>query len=187
MKHYGKYLAGLAALGLLWLVPAAPAQSDSQKRAGEIANRLSSDANFANSAAQGGRAEVEMAKLAEGHASSDSVKQFAQRMIDDHTKANDELKQVASQKSMTLPTGISAKDQATMDHLSKLNGAEFDRAYMMHMVADHKKDVTEFKREADRGTDPDVKAFASKTLPTLEEHLSLAEKTDARVRTEGKK
>jgi putative membrane protein len=103
-------------------------------------------------------------------------------MVADHTKANDELKEIASKKGITLPTSMDAKSQATYDRLSKLSGAEFDRAYMRDMVADHKTDVNEFKQESERGTDPDLKAFAAKTLPTLQEHLQMAESTDAKVK-----
>jgi putative membrane protein len=124
--------------------------------------------------------------LAQQNASSSAVKQFGQRIVDDHTQANDELTQIASQKNITLPTSLSARDQATMDRLSKLNGAEFDHAYMQYMVADHRKDVGAFKRESERGTDPDLKAFASKTLPVVEEHLSIAEKTAGEMRPEAR-
>ncbi len=142
------------------------------------------DSTFATKAAQGGMAEVKLGELAKEHASSSDVKTFGQRMIDDHTKANDELKTVASKKGITLPTDIDAKDQATYDRLSKLNGAAFDRAYMRDMVSDHRTDISEFKKEASSGTDPDLKEFASKTLPTLESHLQLAQTTESKVKSE---
>src|SRR5207248_5959538 len=118
-------------------------------------------------------------------ASSDQVKQFGQRMVTDHSKANDELKSLAEKKNITLPTDIDPQDKATHDRLSKLSGAAFDRAYMQHMLADHRKDVNEFKRESTTGKDPDVKTWASKTLPTLEDHLKLAEDTTKAVGTSG--
>ena len=96
-------------------------------------------------------------------------------MVDDHSKANDELKDLASKKNVTLPTDVDAKDKATMDRLSALNGAAFDKAYMRHMVSDHKKDISEFQKEASSGSDTDVKSWASKTLPTLQHHLQMAE------------
>lgn len=137
------------------------------------------DQRFMMKAAQGGMAEVQLGQLAVQHAGSQAVKDFGQRMVDDHSKANDQLKQLAAQKNVTLPTEVDAKDKATMDRLSNLNGAAFDRAYMRDMVADHKKDIAEFQREANNGKDPDVKAWASQTLPTLQTHLSLAEKTES--------
>jgi putative membrane protein len=105
------------------------------------------DAHFAKEAAQGGMAEVKLGQLAEEKGSSDSVKSFGKRMVDDHSKAGDKLKEVASRENITLPTDISAKDQATYDRLSKLNGAAFDRAYARDMVKDHETDVMAFKKE----------------------------------------
>lgn len=138
---------------------------------------MNADSHFMMKAAQGGMAEVELGNLAKDHASSDAVKTFGQHMVDDHTKANDELKALAGRKNVTLPTEVDAKDKATMNRLSKLKGAAFDRAYMRDMVADHKKDVAEFQREANNGKDSDVKAWAAKTLPTLQSHLKMAEDT----------
>ena len=139
------------------------------------------DHRFVMEAAQGGMAEVELGQVATQKAASDGVKKFGQRMVDDHTKANDQLKQIASQKNITLPTDIGAKNKATKDHLDKLSGAAFDKAYMTHMVQDHKKDVAEFQKEANSGKDADVKNFASQTLPTLQEHLKMAQETHSKV------
>lgn len=136
------------------------------------------DKNFVMKAAEGGLAEVQLGQLATQNAQSDEVKQFGQRMVDDHTKANDQLKQVAEQKGVTLPTDLSAKDKAEKDRLSKLKGEQFDRAYMQHMVMDHKKDVAEFKKESTSAKDSDVKNFASQTLPTLEDHLKQAQQVE---------
>ena len=135
----------------------------------------SADSRFAMEAAQGGMTEVQLGQLAKDKASSDAVKQFGQRMVDDHTKANDQLKSVASQKGITLPTDVGAKNQAAIDRLSKLSGAAFDHAYMQHMLMDHKKDIADFRKEASSGKDPQIKQFASETLPTLETHLKLAQ------------
>ncbi len=147
------------------------------------ANRMTTaDSSFATKAAAGGMAEVKLGELAKTNASSADVKSFGERMVTDHTKANDQLKQIATSKGITLPTSLNAKDQATYDRLSKLNGAEFDAAYMKDMVADHKTDVNEFKKEADKGMDNDLKQFASSTLPTLQEHLQMAESTAAKVK-----
>ncbi len=101
--------------------------------------------------------EVQLGQLATQNAKSDEVKQFGQRMVDDHTKANDQLKQLAEQKGVALPTELSAKDKSEKDHLAKLQGEQFDRAYMQHMVQDHKKDVAEFKKESTSANDPELK------------------------------
>ena len=146
------------------------------------ASRLAADNRFITKAAQDGMAEVEMGQMAVQHASNDRVKQFGQRIIDDHSKANDELKKIVSQKGVTVPSTADAKSKATIDKLAKLNGAAFDRAYMQDMVKDHSEDIAEFKREAESGDDSDVKAFASKTLPTLQDHLSMAQDIEKELR-----
>jgi putative membrane protein len=132
------------------------------------------DTHFAKEAAQGGMAEVKLGQLAQDKGSNDSVKNFGKRMVDDHSKAGDKLKDVASQENITLPTDISAKDQATYDRLSKLNGAAFDRAYARDMVKDHQTDVAAFQKEANSGKVDSLKSFASETLPTLQDHLKEA-------------
>ena len=139
------------------------------------------DSTFAKIAAAGGMAEVKFGELAKQKAASPAVKQFGERMVTDHSKANSQLKGVASKNDISLPSGLDAKDQATYDKLSKLSGPEFDRAYMKDMVSDHEKDVSNFKREADTGKNSDVKNFASQTLPTLEKHLTLARQTEQQV------
>ena len=179
MKTNQKLLAGACACGLSLFGVAAFAQNNSS------ANRLAtSDSTFAAKAAQGGMAEVKLGQLAKDKGSSQGVKDFGQKMIDDHTKANDDLKSVASKEGVTLPTSLDARDQATYDRLSAMSGTAFDKAYMHDMVTDHRMDVNEFRRESEHGTDPGLKAFAASTLPTLEEHLKLAETTEANVKTE---
>jgi putative membrane protein len=181
LKKHLRPLATAAVFGLLSL-PAGFAQT---AKTG-TANRMTMDSTFATKAAQGGMAEVKLGELAKDHAQSDEVKNFGQQMVTDHTKANDELKSIAAGKNITLPTDLNAKDKATYDRLSKLSGAAFDRAYMRDMVADHRTDVSEFRKQAKSGTDPDLKAFASKTLPTLEHHLQMAESAEKAVKTEKK-
>jgi putative membrane protein len=145
----------------------------------------SEDIEFILDAAKGGMAEVELGKLAADRAQNDEVKKFAQRMVDDHSKANDQLKQIAESKGIKIPTETEAKQKALMQRLEKLQGPAFDRAYMNAMVNDHVKDVSEFKKEANSGRDSQVKSFASSTLPTLEEHLQQAKQ--ARTSTTGSK
>jgi len=96
-------------------------------------------------------------------------------MVADHGKANDQLKQIASSKNVSLPTDLPAAAKRERDRLSKLSGAQFDREYMSHMTSDHNKDTTLFRSTAKSAKDSDVKQFASSTLPTLEEHLQMAQ------------
>ncbi len=148
------------------------------------ANRIisSSDSTFVTGAAQGGMAEVELGQVATARASNALVKQFGQRMVDDHTKINDQLKALATSKGMSLPTALDPKDATTKKRLSGLTGAAFDHAYMEDMVKDHKHDIAAFQHEADHGMDPDVKAFAAKTLPILQQHLTLAEQAQEQLK-----
>jgi putative membrane protein len=140
------------------------------------------DSRFATKAAAGGMAEVKLGELAQKNASSPDVKAFGQKMVDDHSKAGDKLKTIASKNNLNLPSSMDAKDQAVYDRLSKLQGADFDRAYMQDMVKDHKTDVAEFQKEANSGKNADLKSFASDTLPTLQEHLKMAQDTAAKVK-----
>jgi putative membrane protein len=149
--------------------------------AAQTGEMSSSDRTFMQKAAQGGMAEVELGKLAEENAQSQDVKDFGKRMVDDHSKAGDQLRQVASQQGVTLPSDLSAKDNATKQRLSQLHGDAFDRAYMKDMVTDHRQDIAEFKHESTGGHDPQVKQWATQTIPTLEEHLKMAEQVDAKV------
>ena len=150
------------------------------------ASRLkTADANFADKAAQGGMAEVELGKMAAKKAKDPKVKQFGQRMVDDHTKINDQLKSIATNKGLTLPTMLDSKDEALKNKLSSLQGEEFDKTYMENMVSDHEKDISDFQHEADHGQDADLKAFAQKNLPTLQTHLQLAKDALADVKKTG--
>jgi putative membrane protein len=167
-------LAGLCSIGVAAQTGGNAEASNSSASASQSSKLSASDRTFVRKAAEGGLAEVEFGKLAAERASSQDVKQFGQRMVDDHTKANDQLKQVASEEGITLPDKLSAKDEATKSRLEKLSGAEFDRAYMHDMVMDHTKDVSEFRTEAKAGKDSSVKGFAQQTLPTLEDHLKQA-------------
>ena len=134
----------------------------------------SKDHDFIMEAAMGGLMEVELGRVAAQKGTSEAVKQFGQRMVDDHSKANTELMTLAQSKGITLPTTLDDKHRSELTKISAMTGAEFDRAYSKMMLSDHKKDVSEFEKQSTRGTDPDLKAFATQTLPTLQEHLQMA-------------
>jgi putative membrane protein len=171
------FLVGTAVLA----IAATPALAQVTKTTVKSTAKPAADLTFVMKAAGGGMAEVELGKLAADKATSPQIKNFGQKMVDDHSKANDELKTLAQNENIPLPTDLSAKDQALRDRLSKLSGPAFDRAYIQAMVSDHRLDVTEFRQEAKMGKDPDIKAFASQILPTLEEHLKMAQTTDKAV------
>ncbi len=172
----------LTAFSSLGTVGIAVAQASNNMATTSSGHELTTaDRQFVKKAAEGGLAEVQLGQLATEKAASPEVKQFGQRMVDDHTKANDQLKQVASEEGVTVPDKLSAKDAATKARLEKLSGKAFDRAYMHDMVVDHTNDVSDFRMESKNATNPAVKNFAKETLPTLESHLkeakSIAPKT----------
>ena len=156
--------------------PAKPAPKSAAKP-----SATSPDMAFAREAAIGGMAEVELGNLAKQKASSSDVKQFGDRMVTDHGKGGEELKQWAQSKNITLPAELDAKHKALRDRLAKLPTDAFDRQYMNEMVMDHQHDVMAFKREASSGKDADLKAWAARTLPTLEEHLKMAKDAAMKV------
>ena len=175
----GTCVAGLSLFSVLLIGPAAlgqePPQADQPSQGPAPGNSgAMGDAKFAKKAARGGMAEVKMGQLAQEKGGSDVVKQFGQRMIDDHTKAGEQLKAAAMKENITLPNDVSPKDKATYDALWKLSGAEFDRAYARDMVKDHTEDVSDFNSEATSGQSPAIKQFATETLPTLQDHLKQA-------------
>jgi len=133
----------------------------------------------------GGLAEVELGTLAQQRASSEQVKSFASHMVRDHVIVSADLKQTVAGKGIQLPSSLDHEHQGDVARLKDLSGLAFDRAYMEQMVDDHKKDVKEFQRAAESSSDSSIKSFASKTLPTLQEHLRLAESTRERVRGAG--
>lgn len=143
--------------------------------------RHNDDTAFANNVALDGMAEVELGRLAGTKSKNAEVKSFAQRMVTDHSKANAELKQLATTKNLTLPAAVGPAQQADKDRLSKLNGAEFDREYMSMMAAAHDKAVAAFEDESTGGTDADIRSWATKILPTLKEHQSMAKDLAAKL------
>lgn len=136
--------------------------------------RPAPDQQFGEHAAQDNQAEVELGRLAGQRAARDVVRQLGQRMVTDHSVANQELIALAQQKAIALPSGPTDEQRNIRDRLSALPGPEFDRAYLQEMIVDHQKDADEFEHEAQAGMDPDIKAWAAKTLPTIRQHLQMA-------------
>ena len=138
--------------------------------------------NFWSEAAIGGMAEVELGRLASTKAQNSEVKRFAEMMVSDHSKANEELKALAKKKNIILPTALDAEHQSTIQRLQGMSGTEFDRAYVDDMVEDHEADVQAFEKQSTDDSDPDAKAFAAKTLPTLQKHLDAIRAIQARLK-----
>jgi len=154
--------------------------------AGRSTRLSSADRHFVTEAAQGGMAEVQLGSLASKKGSNSGVKAFGQRMVQDHSKANQELMKLATQKGVPLPKSI-GKHQAIYNRLSRLSGAAFDSAYMSDMVKDHQEDVAAFQKASQTAHDPTLKSWAAKTLPTLKEHLQMAMQTKQNLRTRSAK
>jgi putative membrane protein len=161
------------------LATAAPAVAQSSN-----SNTNSTDTLFVSQAAQAGMAEVADAKLALGKTTDPSVKAFAQRMIDDHSKANDQLESIAREDSLALPSGVGTANSDMHAKLEGLDGKAFDSAYLMGQRKAHEQAIALFQKEAQAGSNPQLVAFAKKTLPTLQEHLSMDEK-DITAMTKG--
>jgi putative membrane protein len=133
------------------------------------------DKAFVRQALQGGMTQVQLGQLALQKSSSPDVKQFAQKMVDDHTKLGDALKQVAQEMNVKPPDSLSGKDKSTIAKLSALNGDEFDKAYIKDMVKDHKQDEKDFKQEAENASNPALKSLASQGEQMIGQHLQMIE------------
>jgi len=145
--------------------------------------QLVNEANreFVSKAATGGTAEVELGRVATQRAVRPSVRSFAERMVADHGRANAELAALARRKGLDVPTALEPSQQAMRDRLSGLSGPDFDRAYMSEIVRDHTEDIALFERAAEISSDPDLKAWATRSLPMLRDHLALARQVNSEV------
>lgn len=137
---------------------------------------------FMMAAAESSNAEIAAGKLAVSTTKNAEVKQYAQQMIAEHTKANNDLKPVAAKKTVTLPTDLNAEHKAMAADMSKLTGAEFDKSYIAGQITDHEKTVALLQSQIDGGTDADAKAFATKMLPSVKMHLEMAQKISAKLK-----
>src|SRR6202007_1350830 len=155
------FAGGILALGLTITAP-------------RMAAAVPADEGFVREAASGGKREVELGRYASKHAPDPQVVRFGQRMVTDHGKANVELERIAKREAIVLPRESAVEQDPLVKKLTALKGAAFDRVYMKAMVEDHEEDVANFLQKAESAVAPEVKAFAQKTLPTLEEHLKAA-------------
>ncbi|HSR11336.1 MAG TPA: DUF4142 domain-containing protein [Thermodesulfobacteriota bacterium] len=140
------------------------------------------DQKFAMNAAKDSQFEIQMSQLAAQKATNPQVKEFAQKLADDHTKLSSDLSGLASQKGLTLPTSLDRKDQKELDKFSKESSSKFDKKYLSAMVKDHKKDIKSFKSEAKSGKDPDLQNWASSHISALQEHLTMAQNLEKNMK-----
>lgn len=140
------------------------------------------DYKFAQEAVQGNLLEVKLGAMAKEKGANPAVQQFGDQMIQDHSKAIAELKDIAMKKGATLPTQLTHGEENEWEHLQKLSGKQFDKAYAEYMVKEHKKDIKEFQDAAKNAHDPDMKAFAQKTVPVLQQHEHMAQQMESTVK-----
>ena len=140
-----------------------------------------SDRNFARAAAAGGLSEVELGQLAEHEGQSSAVREFGQRMVSDHSKANAQLKELAAAASIPLPNAPDEEHRIMREQLNQVHGAAFDRTYIRGQVTDHQQTVQLLEYEIGSGQDAQLKGFASQVLPIVMQHLQMAQSIDAHV------
>jgi putative membrane protein len=179
--HKHSLFAALSGLALLAATGSTVAADESTEQHGQLSAK---DYKFVKEAATGGMAEVQMGEIAKQKGNSQTVRSFGERMVTDHTKANNELRELVAKKGATLSADVSHHDRSMAERLEKASGPAFDKAYASDMVKDHKKDLKEFRDAANSSTDSELKAWAAKTVATLEEHSRLAEQMEAEVRNE---
>ena len=163
---------------------AAGAVTTSEQSAGQSSSYLGQqEQTFIKESAQAGLMEVQMGRLAAQKGQSEPVRQLGQKLVQDHSKANQELKLLASQKGVTVPTDLKSEHQTMLAHLKSLEGAEFDQAFKKHALEHHQEDIQKFQTATQQSADADVKAFAQKTLPVLQQHLRMAQDIPASEQT----
>jgi putative membrane protein len=186
---YRSLTVGAAVAALFTFAASAPANDEATRAMGrdkaspaaDASSHNGADSTFVTKAAAGGMAEVENARLALERAQSSEIKQHAQQMIDDHSKANEELKGIASDKNLAVPAQLDAAHKKAHEKLQDLSGAAFDKEYANQEVKDHQDAVALFKQQSRSGSDAELKQFASTTLPKLEHHLQEARKLESKT------
>ena len=176
IRHY--ISAGSAAAVCLGFLAFQAANGAESEKRGQL---TASEYKFVTEAVQGGTTEVTLGQLAVEKAVDPEVRKFGERMVQDHQKANQELTDLITKKGAALPETTPKKEERTVEKLRGLTGADFDRAYVKAMVSDHKKDVKEFQKQAEKAEDPELKNWVTKTLPTLQEHLTIVQSLEAKV------
>ncbi|MBB5346035.1 putative membrane protein [Edaphobacter lichenicola] len=156
-------------------LPSATSIQDSATNAGDVGQTMK-DKIFLRKAAQGGMAEVKLGQLAAQKGSSDDVKAFGQKMVDDHTRLNNDMAPIADSMGVRLPTNLNKEDQAEYDKLNGLSGNDFDMEYLSFMVKDHHKDLHEFRQEAASTTDPTLQTAVTNATKVIHEHSVMVDK-----------
>jgi len=174
---------GLISIGCTSTNKASTPDTTAQPNSGAAASSpsTSADQDFVTKAAQGNSAEVALGQIVAGKTKNPAVKQFAQMMVKDHTAALNELQELAQSKNLNFNDALPEDAQSLQTKLSSDTGTQLDKDYMDSMLEDHQKDVQEFTDQSQKAKDPDLKQWASKTLPILQKHLEKAQQIDARL------
>lgn len=172
-------LAACVVLALTLSLRVRAADADKSDHGGK--HLSNADELFIKNAGNGGLMEVALGKVAQTNANSEAVKKFGARMVEDHTKANEQLTQLAQAKGVKIDPEFHGAHKEAYDRLAAFKGEKFDREYMTHMVKDHQEDISAFEKEAKNGNDAQVREWAEQTLPTLREHLKLAKEVAPQV------
>jgi putative membrane protein len=176
---------GCFTLGTAWAQREQQGQYQQRQNTAQGQAKVGADRDFALKAMMGGMMEVKLGQFAAENAANASVRQLGQKLVQDHTQANKELMTIAGKEQIQFPREMSKEHQDLWNRLSAFRGADFDKHFVQHVIADHQKDIAEFEREAKDGQDPQLKAFAAKTLPTLREHLKLAQDVAGKLGIQG--
>ncbi len=182
------YVFAISAFTMMFASCGKKAETDSKEFAEEQneerfdSTSVEDDTEFAVNAADAGMLEVQLGQLAMANGATPEIKQLGKTMVDEHTRSNDELKTLAMHKNISLPSVLSEESQKHYEDLAKKSGLDFDKEYAEMMVKGHKDVIDEFKEQAERGNDPDLKTWALEKLPVLEQHLSLSETAQSSVK-----
>jgi putative membrane protein len=179
MKQVMACMSLAALVGLFWLLPGGQAADDEKNPKDQ---KALTDEQFVKEASAGGLAEVSLGMLAGQRASNPAVRQFGQRMVQDHTRANRDLLRLADQKRWAVAREMDQKARELQDKLVRLQGADFDREYMEAMVKDHEHDASVFKDETKNAKDNDLRRWVDQTTPVIEEHLKLARQISDQIK-----
>ncbi|MGH9597313.1 MAG: DUF4142 domain-containing protein, partial [Edaphobacter sp.] len=156
-------------------MPSSTSIQDSAPNSGDV-GQIMQDKMFLRRAAEGGIAEVKLGQLAASKASGDDVKAFAQKMVDDHTKINNDIAQVADSMSVMLPRKMNKEDKAEYDKLARLSGNDFDIEYLTYLVTNHHKDLHAFRIEAANPCDPNLHDAVVKAERVIHSHKVMIDK-----------
>jgi putative membrane protein len=178
--------AALAVLSTFLFAGVMLAQPTQQTNKTNRETLSSIDRSFINTAQAGNLAEIDSAKIIEQRATDPAVKDFASRMVTDHTQLSQELKTLAESNGATLPTEPPVAEKTQKDNLEKLSGAKLDDAYLNGQLADHKEAISAYENEIEHGHNQAVKDYAEKALPTLQDHIRISEDIAGKMDMSGK-